>query len=225
MNDLGYLIMFGEQQLLTPLQTLGLNLVDIVVGFLYAAVIILVGYLVAWAIHWVIKSGLDRAGIDKWLRKNNLDTSIGFASVSGLGSSLVKWYVFLLFLLPAMDYMKLGTLTVLLFEIVKWLPKLIVSIAIILFGLVLSDFVSNCMARTKGSWMKHLNNVVKVLILVFVIVLALQEIDIYLRLAENTILILLGGLTFGLSLAFGIGFGLGFKEEAIHIIRKWRKKW
>jgi hypothetical protein len=225
MYDMSQVVSFGQQELLNPVQTIGYSLLNFVIGLLFAGVIIALGYVVAWAVHWAVKSALDRANVDKWLRKNNLDKSIGFSSVSSLGASLVKWYIFLVFLIPAMSYITLGELTGLMLGIVNWLPRVIVGIAIMMFGLILADFVSDRMGRAKGPAVKHLSNLVRILIIVFVGVIALQELGIYLRLAESTFLIVLTGVTLGLSLAFGIGFGLGFKEEASHLVKKWRKSW
>jgi hypothetical protein len=224
MYDISQITSFGQQQLLNPVQTIGYSLINFVISLLFAAVIIALGYVVAWAVHWAVKSALDRAKIDKWLRKNNLDKSIGFASVSGLGASLVKWYIFLIFLIPAVEFISLGGLTSLLVGIVSWLPRVIVAIAVMMFGLILADFVSDCMSKAKGPAVKHMSNLVRILIIVVVAVIALQELHLKLQLAESTFLIVLTGITLALSLAVGIGFGLGLRDEAKVLVKKWVKK-
>ncbi len=218
------LLMFGQEQLVNPVTLLGYSLLNFIIGLILAAVIVALGYVVSWAVHWVVKKAFDQAKIDKWLQKNNLDKSIGYASVSSLGASLIRWYIFLIFLVPAVSYLALGELTGLLLDIVRWLPNVIVAVAIMLFGLVVSDFVADKMSKAKGPAIKHLNNVTRILIIVFVAVVALQEIGIYLRLAESTFLIILTGVVLALSLALGIGFGLGAREEAAVIVKQWRKK-
>ncbi len=224
MAALNNVVTFAQRELLSPLQAVGYSLLDFAVGLLLAAVIVALGAVVAWAVHWVVKELLDRAKVDKWLRKYNLDKSLGFASVSQLGATLVGWYIFLIFLIPAVSYITLGELTGLLLSIVSWLPRLVVAVALVMVGLMLADFVSDRMSKAKGPAVKHVSNVVRVLIVVFVIVVALQEVGIYLRLAESTFLILLTGVTLGLSLAFGIGFGLGFKDDAAQLVKQWRKR-
>ncbi len=218
------LMLFGQQQLVYPIQYLGSYLIVLITSLIKAGIIIAIGYCIAWALHWVVKKGIDYSKIDKLLQKNNLDKSIGYASVSQLGAALVKWYVFLIFLVPAVGFLALGELSGLLTDIVLWLPHLIVAVALMMFGLILADFVADKMGKAKGKAVKHLNNVTRVLIIVFVAVVALQEVGIYLRLAESTFLILLTGLTLALSLALGIGFGLGAKEEAAQLVKQWRKK-
>ncbi|PIN79552.1 hypothetical protein COV16_03670 [Candidatus Woesearchaeota archaeon CG10_big_fil_rev_8_21_14_0_10_34_8] len=225
MYEFERVLTFSQQELLSPVQAVGYSLLNFVVDLIFAAIIIFIGYVVAWAVHWGVKYLLDKAKIDKWLKKHNLDKSIGFASVSSLGASLVKWYIFLIFLIPAVSYITLGELTPLLLSIVQWLPHVIVGIAIVMFGLILADFISDKMGKAKGAAVKHLKNVVRILIMVFVAIIALQEVGIYLRLAESTFLILLTGVTLALSLALGIGFGLGFKDEASQMLKKWRKNW
>ncbi|MBI5073432.1 hypothetical protein HZA99_06465 [Candidatus Woesearchaeota archaeon] len=223
-NNFEGVLAFGQQQLVNPLTLLGYSILEFVVGLILAGVIILLGYAVAWAVHWVVKKGLDQAKIDKWLQKNHLDKSIGYTSVSELGASLLKWYIFLIFLVPAVGYLALGEFASLLADIVRWLPHVIVAIAIMMFGLILADFVADKMSKAKGPAVKHLNNITRVLIIVFVGVVALQEVGIYLRLAESTFLVLLTGLTLALSLALGIGFGLGAKDQAAQIVKQWKKK-
>ncbi|MEK6868158.1 MAG: hypothetical protein AABX98_05035 [Nanoarchaeota archaeon] len=218
------LMIFGQQQLVNPVTLIGYNLLMFVFQLILAAAIVVLGYVVAWAVHWITKKALDHAKIDKWLQKNSLDKSIGYASISSLGASLVKWYIFLIFLIPAVSYLALGELTGLLLDIVRWLPNVIVAIAIMMFGLVLADFVADRMSKAKGPAIKHLNNVTRILIIVFVTVVALQEVGIYLRLAESTFLIILTGVVLALSLAIGIGFGLGAKDEAAAIVKQFRKK-
>ncbi len=223
-NGLENAMVFSQQQLLNPVALVGYSILEFVIGFILAGIIAALGYCVAWVVHWTVKKALDRAKVDKWMQKNKLDKSIGYASVSSLGSSLVKWYIFLIFLIPAISYLTLGELTSLLLDIVRWLPKVIVAVAIVMLGLVIADFVADKMSKAKGPAIKHLNNIVRILILVFVAVVALQEVGIYLRLAESTFLIVLTGLVLALSLAVGIGFGLGAKEEAAAIVKQWKKK-
>lgn len=223
-TDLSSLWTFGQQELVNPVAFLGSSLVYILWELFLAALILILGYGVAWALHWGVKYLLVKSKIDKWLQKNKLDKSIGYASISELGASLVKWYVFLMFLVPAVNHLALGQLTGLLLEIVRWLPHLIVGIAIMLFGLVLADFVSDRMSKAKGPAIKHLSSITRILIIVFVAVVALREIGVYLRLAESTFLIVLMGATLALALAVGIGFGLGFKDEAAQIVKDLRRK-
>lgn len=215
---------FGQQELVNPVAFIGSSLLLFIRELILAALIIALGYAVAWALHWGVKKALVKAKIDKWLQKNKLDKSIGYASVSELSASLVKWYVFLIFLVPAINHLALGQLTDLLLDIVRWLPHVIVAIAIMLFGLILADFVSDRMSKAKGPAIKHLSSITRILIIVFVAVVALREIGIYLRLAESTFLIVLMGATLALSLAIGIGFGLGLKDEASQIVKDLRRK-
>ncbi len=223
-NGLEQIMTFGQQQLLSPVALVGYSILEFVIGLVLAGIIAALGYCVAWVVHWFVKNALDKSKIDKWMKQNNLDKSIGYASVSSLGASLLKWYIFLIFLIPAISYLTLGELTSLLLDIVRWLPKVIVAIAIVMFGLVIADFVADKLSKAKGPAIKHLNNIIRILIIIFVSVVALQEIGIYLRLAESTFLIVLTGIVLALSLAVGIGFGLGAKEEAAAIVKQWKRK-
>jgi hypothetical protein len=208
-----------------PLVYLWNSIVLFIPGLIAALVILLVGWCIAWIVGYVLHNLLLRCKLDVWMKKHNLHRSIGEASISSLIATLLKWFVFIAFLVPAVDYLNLGSLTLLLSDFVRWLPHLIVATVLVIFGLIVGDFAQAKVQHSKAKGLKTLSGVVRLVIIIFAGVVALQELGVYIRIAESTFLVLLTGLVFAMSLALGIGFGLGLKGEASSLVKEWRKKY
>ena len=208
-----------------PLVYLWNSIVMLIPGLIAAFVIILVGWVISWVLSYVLHNVLLRCKLDVWMKKHDLHHSLGGASVSSLIATLVKWFVFIAFLVPAVDSLQLGSLTMLLSDFVRWLPHVIIATVMIIFGLIVADFAAGKVQHSQSKGLKTLGSVVRFVILVFAAVIALQELGVYIRIAESTFLVLLTGLTFAVSLAIGIGFGLGLKGEAVGLVKEWRRKY
>jgi len=210
---------------LDPLLVLFNSFILFLPGLIAAIVIVIVGYLVAALVGYLIKRLLDKVKLDAWMKKHHLDDSIGHLSLSYLLSKLIKWYIVIAFLIPAIAMLQMGTLSSLLRNFVMWLPHVISAVLIFIFGLILADFAEHRITEAKGKFAKTLGAFVKVIVVVFVTLVALQELGIYLRIAENTLMVLITGITLAVSIAVGIGLGYGLKKNGDQLVKKMQKKW
>lgn len=211
--------------LFKPMVYLWNSIVAFIPGLIAALIILLVGWVVAWVLGYVLHNVLLRCKLDLWMKKEGLHTTIGEASISSLLATLLKWFVFVVFLVPAVDFLRLGSLTLLLADFVRWLPHVITATVFVIFGLVVADFAADKIRHSKSKGLKTLASVMRLVIIIFATVIALQELGVYIRIAESTFLVLLTGLAFALALALGLGFGLGMRDEAKSLISEWRKKY
>ena len=224
MMPLNYLESTG-QALLDPLTQLWNKLVEIIPGILAAAVVIVVGYIIAAAFGLIFHRFLEAAKIDAHLKKAGLAHSIGFLNISNLGGALLKWYIFALFLVQAAGFMRLGILSDQLGKLAAWLPSLFAAVIIILVGLVLSDMVADRMLHAKRKGVRVFSSIVRWFAIVFVVLIAIEKIGIDVSLATNTVLLLIAGAALGIALAFGIGFGFAMKDEAKTVLKHLKKNW
>ena len=208
-----------------PLVHLWTSIVYFIPGLVAALIVIAVGSIVAWLVGYVVHNVLARCKLDIWMKKNNLHYSIGEASIASLLATLAKWFVFILFLVPAVDFLQLGALTMLLSTFAQWLPHLIIATIMIIFGLIVGDFAAEKIKHSKTKGLKTLGSIVRAIIIVFVSVIALGELGVKIQIAESTFLVLLMGASLAAALALGIGFGLGLKDEAAAMTKEWRKKY
>ena len=219
---LGYLSYTGEG-IANPLMLILANIVDLIPGMIAAVVISLVGYFVAKGVGWLVEKGLDYLKLDSWLRAHKLEDAIGYLSLEKLFGQVVRWYILVVFLIPAVRLLELGDLSLLLNLFVLWLPNLIVAAVIVVFGLIFAGFVAKRLEQAKHKHFHTCAFVVRVVLIVFFVDIALNQMGIYVKVAENIILILVAGLVLALSLAIGIGFGGALKDDAKKYLKKWEK--
>lgn len=194
-----------------------------------AIIIIIAGWLLAKFLKLLVIKGLqvinfnvltEKAGIDGFLQQGGIKT--GMAGILGV---LVYWLVILITLMIAFNGLGLTYVTDLVSRVVMFIPKVIVAVLILAVGMYFSRFI----AQTVSAYCKNvglvdadlLGRISQYAIMVFVILIALDQVSVVTDIIRQTFLILLSGLALALALAFGIG---GQKTAADLLERWWPKK-
>ncbi|HEX3604212.1 MAG TPA: hypothetical protein VHU43_08975 [Steroidobacteraceae bacterium] len=192
---------------------------------LLALLVVAVGWLVAKATRFAVERALrainfnvltERAGTDNFLKQAGMggDTTTLF----GL---LAFWVVVLAALIIAFNGMGLTYITDLLGRAVLFTPKLLIAMLIMVFGSYFASFVGNAVnnycidAQIPDADM--LGRLVRYAIMLFVVMIALSQIEVGGDIVQRTFLIILGGLM----LAIALAFGLGGKEWAAALLQRW----
>lgn len=196
---------------------------------LLAIIILVAGWLLAKFIKMVVVKGLqavnfqvltEKAGIDGFLRQGGIKT--GMAGVLGI---LGYWLVILLTLMVAFNGLGLTYVTDLVSQIVLFIPKVVVAVVILAVGLYFARFISQTVsAYSKNVGMEDaelLGRIAQYAIMVFVVMIALEQVNVVTDVIRQTFLILLAGIVLAVALAFGIG---GQKTAADLMQRWWSKK-
>ncbi|OYT34672.1 MAG: hypothetical protein B6U87_01695 [Candidatus Aenigmarchaeota archaeon ex4484_52] len=202
-----------KEFVMNPIIFVGQNVLATLPGIFGAIIIILLGLLIAKILGNATKKILYKLGLDKYLIEHKLDNAIGMVSASKISGDIVKWYVFVLFLIPAVNVLKLGDISLLIIDFVKWFPSLIFGIVIVICGLLVSEYCSRNLKNTTFKFKNQIALCIKLIILFFFLDVALSEIGLNIVFIENVFLLILGGFIFALSLAMGIGLGFALKEE------------
>jgi len=205
----------------TPLYTMWANTVQVIPWLIAAILILVFGYLVGGIVGFVIKKVLDKTkACTLIIKKVGLEKEIGKWDISGFFGLIAKWYIFLIFLTPAAEVVRLPTLAEFFLAVSKWIPKIILAVIIAMAGYVFAEYLAKKVRETKRKKTSHLASFVKVVTMIFVVLIALKQVGIEVSVAENTFLIVLAGAMLGLAIAFG----LGFKDEAKGIVKNLKKK-
>jgi hypothetical protein len=192
---------------------------------LLALVVVAIGWLLAKAARFAVERGLralnlpvltERAGTDNFLHQAGMrgDTTSLFGLVA-------YWLVILATLMIAFNGLGLTYITDLLARIVLFTPKLLVAMLVIVFGSYCARFVGGavhtyCMdAQIPDADL--LGRIARYLIVIFVVMIALGQVDVGGDIVQRTFLIILGGLMLALALAFG----LGGKNWAAALLERW----
>ena len=192
---------------------------------LLAMLVVAVGWLFAKAVRVTVERALravnftvltERAGTDNFLRQAGMrgDTTTLFGLVA-------FWLVILATLIIAFNGLGLTNITDLLGRVVLFTPKLLIAMLIVVFGSYCAHFVGNAVtnycvdARIPDADM--LGRIVRYLIMTFVVLIALGQIEVGGDIVQRTFLIILAGLM----LALGLAFGLGGKDWAAALLQRW----
>jgi hypothetical protein len=178
-----------------------------------ALLILLMGFLVAKAARFAIEKGLraanfhivtQRSGMDGFLQRGGaeLDTTRLFGV-------LVYWVVILAALIVAFNGLGLSYVTELLGRVMVFVPRVVVALLILAFGTYFARFVGQAVVTyCRGIGVRDadaLGRMARYAILVFVVMIALDELNIGGAFLANVFLIVLAGLVLALALAFGLG--------------------
>ena len=193
-----------------------------------ALAIVGVGWLVAKIVRFAIEKGLravnfnvltERAGTDHFLQAAGLrgDTSTLF----GL---LGYWMVLVAALMVAFNGLGLTYVTDLLQRVELFGPRVLVAGLVLVLGSYFARFVGESIERfcrdAQISDGDILGKVVRSLIMAFVVMIALSQMEVGGDFVQWAFLIILAGVILALALAFG----LGGREWAAALLERWWRR-
>jgi hypothetical protein len=190
-----------------------------------ALAIVIAGWLIAKAIRFAVERGLrainfnvltERAGTDHFLQQGGLrgDTTTLF----GL---FAYWLVILTALMSAFNTLGLTHVTDVLHQMVLFSPKVLVAMLAVVCGSYFARFVGSAVttycleARIPDADL--LGKLAQYLIMAFVIMIALSQVEVGGDIVQRTFLVILAGIVLALALAFG----LGGKDWAASLLERW----
>jgi hypothetical protein len=192
---------------------------------LLALVVVAIGWLFAKAARFAAEKALravnftvltERAGTDNFLRQAGLrgDTTTLFGLVA-------YWLAILATLMIAFNGLGLTYITDLLGRVVLFTAKLLVAMLVVVFGSYCARVVGGAVhaycvdAQIPDADL--LGRIARYFIVIFVVMIALSQVEVGGDFVQRTFLIILAGLVLALALAFG----LGGKEWAAAMLERW----
>lgn len=158
----------------------------------------------------------ERAGLEEFLAHGGIQTD-----TTGVFGMLIYWLVILAALIIGCNSLGLTYITGLLGEVVLFVPKVVVAILILAFGAYFARFVGNAVAAyCRNIAMQDaevLGKLAQYAIMTFVVLIALDQVNVGGDIVRQSFLIILAGVVFALALAFG----LGGKDVAAELIDRW----
>jgi hypothetical protein len=192
---------------------------------LLAMLVVAVGWLIAKAVRFAVERALrainfnvltERAGTDNFLHQAGMrgDTTTLFGLVA-------FWLVVLATLIIAFNGMGLTYITDLLGRVVIFVPKLLIAMLVMVFGAYCARFVGtsvqNYCQDAQIPDAEMLGRLVRYGIMLFVIMIALSQVEVGGDIVQRTFLVILAGLM----LAIALAFGLGGKDWAAALLQRW----
>lgn len=193
---------------------------------LAALIIILIGWLLSRVIKSVVTKVLKAVKLDKLADKIELDAILskgGIAySLSELIGVVCYWLALLVTFMVAFNAVGLTMAADLLNQIILYVPNIIAAVFVIIVGLFVSILLGNIVntaATNAGvSQAGLLNKIVRIIVMVFVLAIALEQLNIGARTIEATISIVLATILGSIGLGIAIAFGFGCRDIAARIV-------
>ncbi len=192
--------------------------VPLLLGFL---LILLVGYIIAKVVSKAVTFLLRKIGFD------NLANRIGLARLeqnmgvrldpAGVLGTIVFWFIFLVFLVPATNALGLTAVSGILNTLIAYIPNVFVAILVLFLGTLAATFVADIVrgatATANIGNPTLFANIARYAIIGFAALIALEQLQI----APALLNILFTAIVGAAALAFALAFGLGGQDTA----RKW----
>lgn len=190
-----------------------------------ALAVVLAGWLVAKALRFGAVKALrainfhvltERAGVDAFLQQGGTERD-----TTDLVGLIVYGLVVLGALIVAFNGLGLTQVTELLGRVLLFLPKVLVGLLVLVVGLYFARFIGQSVlayCRNVGIGdAELLSRIAQYAIVTFVLLIAIDHVDIGGGLVQQTFLILLTGIVLALALAFGIGG----RDRAAALLERW----
>ena len=216
---------------LEPLQAFLAQVGALLPRVLLAIAVLVAGWLLAKLVRFAVARGLrainfhvltERAGMDGFLRNGGIH-----ADTAEVLALLCYWLVILAALIVGFNGLGLTYVTDLLARVVLFVPKLMVALLILAFGGYFARVVGNAVSvRVRASGIPPadsdlIGRLARYAIFTFVVLIALDQVNVGGDIIRQTFLIVLAGVVFALALAFG----LGGKDWAAEILERfWPRK-
>ncbi|MBU1007226.1 MAG: hypothetical protein KKH08_06540 [Candidatus Omnitrophica bacterium] len=196
----------------------------------------LLGVLVIFIVGWIVAGFLKNLVI-KVLKLIQLDTA---SEKSGLGDILrrggvrptlseligvlIYWLIMLLVFMTALNALGMTVAASLLDKVILYIPNVIAAIFILALGIFFSSMLGT-VVRTASSnsgitQAKFLGQLTQVVIMIFAIMITLEQLNIASSILNLAINIIIGSI----GLALAIAFGLGSKDAAGKLMEEFISK-
>ncbi len=198
-----------------------LSAIPLVVG---ALLILAIGWIISNLVARLVREVLVRAGADRLFAEHGGEV-YGKTSreikPSVVTSEIVKWIIRFIFLVAASNVLGMPQVSLLLNQVLLWIPNLLVAAVILLVAPLIGRFLRGLIEVGAGNMgftnAPLLGRIAEMAVIAFAVLIAIDQIGI----AADLLNILFMGVVGALALAFGLAFGLGGRDVAARITESW----
>lgn len=192
-------------------------------SLLGALLILVVGYIVAKLVEKATDAILERLRFDQALDRGGVTAALKRTGTrldpSSIVARLVFWTIMLVAVLMAANALGLTAVATMFDRIVAFIPNVIVAVLIVVFGMLIGEFVKDLIAASMGrvGGAMVMSKVAKAAIVTVAVFMALDQLQIARNIVTMAFTLVIGAA----ALAAGLAFGLGNRELAGEYMRRW----
>jgi len=202
---------------------IGFNqLAMLVPSFLFAAGIMIVGYLLARLVERWTDAVLVRLNFNKMADAGGLSEAVGRTGtrldpIHAIGK-LLFWLVMLVVILLASSALGLG-IDAMFSQMLSYIPTLFGSVVIVILGMIVGEFVRGIVLASAGGveGVPTLAKTAKAAVVLISVFMAMQQMGVAAEIITAAFTLILGAIALGA----GLAFGLGNKGLAGEVTRRW----
>lgn len=159
---------------------------------------------------------IKKSGVEPFLRKAEIKVKI-----EEIFGNIIKWLIILIFFITTVNILGLTTVSLVLNNILSYIPKVISAVLVLTVGVLLAGLVEGvvkgALAQVDLKTSRLLGKVSSYLVVIFASLTAVNELQI----AQTLVNTLFIGFVGMLALGFGLAIGLGAKDLISDILRDW----
>ena len=192
------------------------------ISFMYALLVLIVGWVISKAVIFVLRKALTVSNIDKIGDKINASDLFGKSNfkinISEILIGFIRWILILVFMIIAADVMQWTIISVEISNLLRYLPLLFSAIALFMIGIYIANFVRKAIyglfTSLSMSGAKIISSAVFYSIAILVTITALNQAGVDTTIVTNNVTIILGAFL----LTFVLAFGLGSKDIITNLL-------
>lgn len=205
-----------------------LNFAAVIDNILGALAVLLIGWIVASLVARVTKRVLKGIGIDRLAERLNQIEIIHKANLNIVPSIFISkilyYLLFFIFIIAATDVLGMEAVTLLMGNLLNYIPKLLSALLVFVVGVLVADFLKKIVLTTCQSLgipaAGTIANVVFYFLFLNVIMITLSQAGIDTNFIQDNISILLAGAV----LAFAIGYGFASRQIVANFLSSFYNK-
>ncbi|PJA20331.1 MAG: hypothetical protein COX63_00905, partial [Candidatus Diapherotrites archaeon CG_4_10_14_0_2_um_filter_31_5] len=182
-----------------------------------------IGYVVALLLKKAVVYIIQYLKVDHFLESHELPQAIGGVPFSILIGELVKWYVVILFLAQAVNWLALDVLSDFIGMLVFEVPLILSAVLLLAVGFYLARYIRNTINKTNYPKKAMLALIAEIVVMYLVVVMALSYIGFDTTILVEAFRIAFTVLVIVIAIIFGVAFGLSFRKDIKNFVMEVRK--
>jgi hypothetical protein len=204
---------FLNNAILTPLQNLVTQIYAFLPNFFAMLLILIMGFIVGFLAKRVLILFLKLVKFDRLSFRigfNNLLSKAGIRhTASEVFGVFIYWILFFVFIMLALNALKVQALDILISQFFLFVPKLFAGLLIFFVGYLISVFIERAVliaaVNAELHFARALARGAQLLALVFFLAIALEQLGIGRNIVIAAFSLIFGGIVLAIALALGLG--------------------
>ncbi len=192
--------------------------------FIIALVILIFGFIIGKFVGKIGARILDKIGVDDAIEKTILGNIIKTTKMSVVGfmDAIIRWFVYLIFIMAAVDVLNMTVLSEFIVEIVRYLPSFFSGMVILIGGIIavdiLADWIESVIGSMKVEGGRQILLAVRAFMFLVIAILAMDQLMI-----DTTIIYtFIGPLAWAAAII--VAFRYGLKDALVAYAKELKRK-